>query len=44
MWIVDNKGKYIEVDPEYTDIKETDEGCVVTYTIIKEYTSEQETN
>ena len=37
MIIVNKDGKYIEVDPEFTSIKETDDGCIVTYTIIKEH-------
>ena len=37
MIVVDKHGNYKEVDPEPTNMKETDEGLVVTYTVIKEY-------
>ena len=36
MIIIDKYGKYIKVDPVFTNIKETPDGCVVTYTIIKD--------
>ncbi len=43
MIIVDKDGKYMEVEFDFTDAKETTEGYNVPYTIIKDYTSEQDT-
>jgi hypothetical protein len=35
MIVINKHGEYIEVDPEFTDLKETADGCVVTYKIIR---------
>ena len=36
MIVVDKHGNFIKIDPNYTGITETPDGCIVSYKIIEE--------